>query len=393
MEDYVKSAVKFLIVCQLLLVALCSATSARAQAENPSAVIERFVQAIGGKQAVVEIRNIRAFANCTGPKSNYTTEIHSARDSRLIFRQVRQGGASFLGQTNGRIFWTKDEASGDSALADKREAFAWRSHEFQWLAIALLERFVEPSFAGLENFAGKNALKLGMKDELGRPASVFFDKESGLMLGFIILNPLSPQPESIRAVFNEWKQVGKVKLPSKVTVTDKQGDFVLNFQDISVNRVDEKVFSVPARVVAMNELLELHHQGRAAHFNRDAKLLVSEFADDFTSVNDGKISRPKKESSITRLQSYFDNSTFLEWDDITPPVIKVADDATMGYVIVHKKVRLMAKTEAGGTEEETEVFAWVAIYRKLNGQWKLTAIVSTRTPEDESKKAQPSGTQ
>ena len=394
MKEVMKIAGKLSILCRLLLVAVCTATTlAHAQGENPLTVIERSVQAIGGKQEIAGVRNIRAFADCMGPKGKYTTEIHSAKGSRLIFRQVRQGGAAFVGQTNGNIFWTKDETSGDPALADKAAAFAWRSHEFQWLAIALLERFSEPSFAGHENFAGKNALKLSMKDELGRPASVFFDQESGLMLGFIILNPFSQQPELIRTVFNEWKQVGKVKLPSKVTVTDKQGDFVLSFQDISINRIDENIFSVPAKVVAMNELLELHHQGRAAHFNRDAKLMVSEFADDFTSVSDGKISKPKKENSIARLQSYFDNSTFLEWDDITPPVIKVSDDATMGYVIVHKKVRLLAKTEGGGSEEETEVFAWVAIYRKLKGQWKLTTVVSTRTPEQEPIGAQPASAQ
>jgi hypothetical protein len=259
--------------------------------------------------------------------------------------------------------------------------------------VALLERFREPSFVGRENFAGQNALKLSAKDELGRPAHLFFSKESGLLLGVTILNPFSQQPELIRTVFNEWKQVGKVKLPSKVTVTDKQGDFVLNFQDISTNSIDENIFSVPAKVIAMNELLELHHQGRAAHFNRDAKLLVSTFADDFTDVGNGRINKPTREKSVNRMQSYFDNSTFLEWDDITPPVIKVSDDATMGYVIVHKKVRLIAKTETGRSQEETEVFAWVAIYRKLNGQWKLTLVASTRTPEEEATGAAPSSAQ
>jgi hypothetical protein len=47
----------------------------------------------------------------------------------------------------------------------------------------------------------------------------------------------------------------------------------------------------------------------------------------------------------------------------------------------------------GGSQEETEVFAWVALYRKLNGQWKLTAVASTRTPEQETAEAQPSKTQ
>lgn len=393
LKDIMKVAGKTSILSGLLLVALCVASSAHAQDVNPLAVIERFVQAIGGQQQIAGVRNIRAFADCTGPKGKYTTEIHSAGGSRLIFKQVRQGGATFTGQTSGNIFWTTDEASGDPVLADKSAAFAWRSHEFQWLALTLLERFGEPSFAGYEDFAGKNSLKLSVKDELGRPASVFFDKDSGLMLGFVILNPFSQQPELIRTVLNEWKKVGQVKLPSKITVTDKQGDFVLSFQDISLNRINENIFSVPAKVAAMKELLDLHHQGRVAHFKRDAKLLVSEFAGDFTSVSNGRITKPTKEESASRLQKYFDNSTFLEWDDITAPVIKVSDDATMGYVIVHKKVRLLAKTETGGSEEETEVFAWVAIYRKFNGEWKLTTVVSTRTPEEEASAAKPSSAQ
>lgn len=383
-----KHSLKTSILCQLLLLALFSGQSASAQ-ENPSDVIERSLQAIGGRSELGPIRNIRAFADCTGPNGKYTTEIYSAKNSRLIFKQVRQGGKSFVGQTNGNVFWTKDETNNEFSLADKSTAFVWRSHEFQWLMIALMERFREPSFAGRENFAGKNALKLSMKDELGHPASFFFDNDSGLMLGFIILNPFGEQPEPVRVAINEWKAVGKVKLPSKVTATDKQGDFILSFQDISVNRIDENIFAVPTKVVAMSELLELHNQQRVAHFNRDAKLLMSTSADDFTSVSDGKIHRPTRENSINGMQRYFDNSTFLEWDDITPPVIRVSDDATMAYVIVHKKVRLLEKSEAGNSQEETEVFAWVAIYQKRNGRWQSTVIASTRTPEEEAAAPQP----
>ncbi len=90
---------------------------------------------------------------------------------------------------------------------------------------------------------------------------------------------------------------------------------------------------------------------------------------------------PTREASLNRFQNYLNNSTFIEWDDITPPVIKVSDDATLGFVLVHKKVRLLAKNESGKTEEETEIFAWIETYQKIKGEWKLTAVVSTNTPE------------
>lgn len=350
------------------------------QAQDAGAVIEDSIRAVGGKKAIAAVRNIRGIADCIGPNGKYTTEIYSATGQRLIFRQVRAGSV-YTGHTNGSAFWTKDEKTGDFSLAGTSEAFAWRSHDYQMLVMDPAARFRDPVFEAEETFAGKAANKLRATDELGKPAYLFFDKNSKLMLGFTIQNPFSTKPETIRTVFNEWKQAGSLKLPSKVTATDKQGNFVLNFNDITVNKVDEKVFSVPQKVVAMNELLVLHNQARAAHFNRDPDLLVSDFADDYTFIGGGKVQKPAREASIARFRSYFNSSTFLEWDDITPPVINVSDDATMAYVTVHKRVRLLARDEKGAEREETEIYAWLATYRKIGGKWKLTTIASTNTPE------------
>jgi formylglycine-generating enzyme required for sulfatase activity len=139
--------------------------------------------------------------------------------------------------------------------------------------------------------------------------------------------------------------------------------------------------AAPVQSPAVNELLRLHHQARAAHFTRDARSIVSGFADDFTDIRNGRINRPAREESFRRLQNYLNNSTFLEWDDIAPPLIRVSDDATMGYVVVHKKVRLKAKQTDGSEIEETEVFAWLSVYQKANAEWKLVLVVSTNTPE------------
>lgn len=349
--------------------------------ENPSVVVENSVQAIGGKKELAKIQSIKASADCEGPNGKYRTEIFSANNSRLIFKQIRQNSGTFTGQTNGQIFWTTDAKTGDFRFADKRAAFVWRSHDFQRLAVSIDEFFRELTFAGEESFDGKPAIKLRGNDELGNTANIFFDKETKLILGFTIQDPFSEKPEVIRIVFNEWKNIGKLKLPSKITATDKQGDFILNFYEISLNKIDENIFSIPTKVTAMKELSEINDQQRIAHFNRDAKLLVSNFADDFTEIGNGKIRKPSRETSLNRFQNYLNNSTFLEWDDITPPVIKVSDDATLGYVIVHKKVRLLAKDEDGKEREETEVFAWLATYQKIKNVWRLTAIASTNTPE------------
>ena len=85
------------------------------QAQDAGAVIEDSIRAVGGKKAIAAVRNIRGIADCTGPNGKYTTEIYSAAGQRLIFRQVRAGNV-YTGHTNGGVFWTKDEKTGDFSL-------------------------------------------------------------------------------------------------------------------------------------------------------------------------------------------------------------------------------------------------------------------------------------
>lgn len=123
------------------------------------------------------------------------------------------------------------------------------------------------------------------------------------------------------------------------------------------------------------EIQRLLQQGREAHFNRDADLLVSSVSDDFISVDSGEVTRPNRKSSRDRFQAYFDAVEFIEWDDLEPPVIRISRDGSMAYVIVRKRVRLKVLAENG--REENIVFAWMETWEKEKGAWKRKAVAST----------------
>lgn len=138
----------------------------------------------------------------------------------------------------------------------------------------------------------------------------------------------------------------------------------------------------PVQSEDVNELLRMHYRDRAAHFNHDASVIFANFADEYFSVGNGRLNTPDREAGRKRLQAYFDASTFLEWDDIAPPVIRVSEDGSMAYILVHKKVRLLDKNNNG--KEEIEVYAWTTTLRKISGKWKVTSVTSTRTPEEDN---------
>jgi hypothetical protein len=61
----------------------------------------------------------------------------------------------------------------------------------------------------------------------------------------------------------------------------------------------------------IDELRQLQVREREAHLNADAEKLVSLFADDFVSVQDGDISRPSRDASRERLERYFARVSFI----------------------------------------------------------------------------------
>ena len=128
------------------------------------------------------------------------------------------------------------------------------------------------------------------------------------------------------------------------------------------------------------ELLRMHDQARAAHLEKRADLLVSSFADSFLELNHGVLSQPPREESRRGMEAYFDRSTFQEWDDLAPPVVRISPDGRMAYVIVQKSVRLTRPDSLGVPQPDHTVFVWLEVYEKRDDMWKLTVVASTDRP-------------
>jgi hypothetical protein len=125
------------------------------------------------------------------------------------------------------------------------------------------------------------------------------------------------------------------------------------------------------------ELLRLHQQDRRAHFQTDVDLLLARHPEEFIAVRDGKIYRPKKADTRKMFTESFKGANYFEWDDLEPPIIRISNDGSLGWIIVRLKVRRMKKDAAGAEKEEKFVYAGIMTYEKRDGGWIKTANVST----------------
>jgi len=94
-------------------------------------------------------------------------------------------------------------------------------------------------------------------------------------------------------------------------------------------------------------IVALLQQERKAHFDRNAELFMSGFADSMLSVNRGKVSVASPDENRKRINAYFGSVQFIKWDDVTAPIIRFSDDGSLAYAVVQKQVILSRQGSPG----------------------------------------------
>lgn len=129
------------------------------------------------------------------------------------------------------------------------------------------------------------------------------------------------------------------------------------------------------------KILALHNAQKKYHFEKDSIAFVNQLSENFVSVNKGKITTPQKEETLRRYNGYFSSVDFIEWDDVSDPIIKFSEDGTMAYTIVDKIVKVQYTDKKNKKVEGQTHFAWTAIYKKYGDSWKIDCVTSTNQPD------------
>lgn len=127
----------------------------------------------------------------------------------------------------------------------------------------------------------------------------------------------------------------------------------------------------------LRELLRLHKQAQTAHLTYNAELFIELFADNLTQLARGNVITRNRAENLARFKNYFSSYKFIEWEDIKPPIIKISKDGTLAAITVEKRVRGTYKNEMGEEETDHTIFAWLEVWEKIDGKWKVTTVAST----------------
>jgi len=100
-------------------------------------------------------------------------------------------------------------------------------------------------------------------------------------------------------------------------------------------------------------------------------------ADTLTIVSRGEISTIDGMSFDSFMERIMTSRDHVVYDDLVRPIVKVSDDGSLGWVIVQVAAQGNYKDEHGMTTEPLDfVSAWIELYEKKDGVWKMTGNVS-----------------
>lgn len=229
------------VLTAIALVALTGASFAE-DMPKPADLVAKYHKAIGGKEAMAKVKSRidkgKLVLPDMGMEAVYTA--YTQPPNELNISDFSGMGVVKNGQTDG-FAWSINPFQGNTkqATTDGAEIFSF----------ADLDQIAgNAKTLGEEDFNGKPAYKTEFTLPDGNPLTVFFDKESGLVVASENKND---DGSGGRVVFNDYKKVGDVQLPHMLRI---EGAMTLEIisETIELNaEIPAGTFDMPEEIKAL----------------------------------------------------------------------------------------------------------------------------------------------
>jgi hypothetical protein len=228
--------------CTLLLLGVCIAafctiaqSAKQAPASTPTAdeIINRYVDAIGGRAAIEKITSRASIGTISVPSMDLsgTVLIHEKAPNKLLQVIVINGNALRQG-FDGTSGWSDDPADGLRVFSGVELAEAQRDADF-YQPLHLRAIYPDLKFAGSEKVNDRDAYVLeGTAPGEDTPDKMYFDTMNGLALRFVSHRHTADGESDVQEDFQDYRKVDGLELPFTMVLTGGSSDFTIRINEI-----------------------------------------------------------------------------------------------------------------------------------------------------------------
>jgi len=133
----------------------------------------------------------------------------------------------------------------------------------------------------------------------------------------------------------------------------------------------------PGHAEDRRALLAIYEAQRTAHFSGDAEQFLAAVDTGYWAIANGESRLRGKAEALSAAGAYFHDVRIQAVEDVAPPRITVAPDGRTAWLIGQVEVRGTRRDPAGSRRPVAFRAAWLDLYRKVGGAWRLQARVNT----------------
>lgn len=231
-------------------VSLAGAPAAAQQLPPAQQIIDRYVEAVGGKAVWANRQSQRTMAEMSMSGATIQMEMLAARPNKLLVKMNMPGMGEMLQGYDGEVAWSRNPMQGTRIITGAELAQTVRQADFD-SSVDPARHY--PTMETLERteMAGQPCYLVRMVPVEGDEIQTCFHTETGLMVGSRGKSQTAMGPVEATTLFSEYRDFAGVKMPTR-TVTSVAGqEMVVTIKEVTPNVVDPAVFELPADVKAL----------------------------------------------------------------------------------------------------------------------------------------------
>jgi SAM-dependent methyltransferase len=238
-----------LVFATLLVVATSTPAAAQATADLPEAtdVIASYVEAIGGRDAILSRDSRYTRLHFKGPFAEADFFVYAAKPNKIYTGREYEGAVASKSGFNGQVGWSIERDFGPRILFGRELARAREAADFY------VDLYDPANFASMETveiteFEGKECYKLKLVSKSGRETFEYFDAESGLKVGAESKNQSGNYVFEGSEVLADYEDFGGVLIPTKRIWRYRvcPHEQVVTITALELDNVPDTIFALPA---------------------------------------------------------------------------------------------------------------------------------------------------